>query len=233
MIEGQHPAFQLGPFAIGVPVATTWLIIALQAGLALLARSRPAAETGHASLFATVVEGTVESMHDAIEAMAPGHGARLLPFLGTLWLFLAVANLIGLVPGLDSPTADLSVTAALALVVFFAVHWFGIRDGGLRAYLRHYVKPTPVLLPFHLIAEVSRTVALAVRLFGNIMSLELTALILLLVAGFLLPIPVLMLHIIEALVQAYIFGVLALVYIAAGLQTRPDTTPNTVPGAAP
>jgi len=152
--------------------------------------------------------------------VAPGHAARLLPFIGTLWLFIATANLVGLIPGLRSPTGDLSLTVALALLVFVAVHWFGIRIVGLRAYLRHYLAPNPLLLPFHLLGEITRTLALAVRLFGNMMSLEMAALLVLLVAGFLAPVPLLMLHIVEALVQAYIFGTLALVYIAGALQSQ-------------
>ena len=143
-----------------------------------------------------------------------------MPFIGSLWVFLVVANLVGLIPGLASPTHDLSATAALALLVFLSVHWYGIRSQGLRRYLHHYLTPTPFLLPFHVISEITRTVALAVRLFGNIMSLEMAALLILLVAGFLAPIPILMLHIIEALVQAYIFGMLALIYVAGGLQTQ-------------
>lgn len=100
------------------------------------------------------------------------------------------------------------------------MHWYGIRDQGLKQYLQHYLSPTPFLLPFHIISEISRTIALAVRLFGNIMSLEMAALLILIVAGFLAPIPLLMLHIIEALVQAYIFGMLALIYVAGGMQTQ-------------
>ncbi len=103
--------------------------------------------------------------------------------------------------------------------MFLSVHWFGIRIHGWRTYLRHYLEPNPILLPFHIISEISRTVALAVRLFGNMFSLEMAALLVLLVAGFLVPVPVLMLHIIEALVQAYIFGMLALIYIASGLES--------------
>lgn len=135
---------------------------------------------------------------------------------------MAGANLVGLVPGLTSPTGDLSTTVALALVVFAAVHWFGIRIEGFRAQLRHYLHPNPILLPFHVLGEITRTLALAIRLFGNIMSLEMAALLLLLVAGFLVPVPLLVLHIIEALVQAYIFGMLALVYVAGSLQAQRD-----------
>ena len=149
-----------------------------------------------------------------------GYESQLLPFIGTLWIFLVTANLAGLLPGLHSPTGDLSATSALAILVFLAAHWYGIRSQGLASYLRHYLSPSPILLPFHIISEITRTVALAIRLFGNIMSLEMAALLILFVAGFLAPIPILMLHIIEALVQAYIFGMLALIYIAGGLQSQ-------------
>ncbi|MDH5221574.1 MAG: F0F1 ATP synthase subunit A, partial [Betaproteobacteria bacterium] len=100
------------------------------------------------------------------------------------------------------------------------VHWYGVRAAGWRAYLRHYLSPSPLLLPFHLMSELSRTVALAIRLFGNMASLEMAALLVLLVAGFLVPVPILLLHVVEALVQAYIFGMLALVYIASGIQAQ-------------
>jgi F-type H+-transporting ATPase subunit a len=138
-----------------------------------------------------------------------------------------IANLIGVVPGFSSPTADLSATLALALLVFLSTHWFGLRSQGLRRYLKHYLRPSPILLPFHLISEVTRTLALAVRLFGNMMSLEMAALLILLVAGFLVPVPILALHIIEALVQAYIFGMLALIYVAGGIQSQQLRQPPT------
>jgi F-type H+-transporting ATPase subunit a len=152
--------------------------------------------------------------------VAPQHAQLILPFVGSLWVYIVVANLIGLIPGLHSPTRDLSATAALAFLVFLSVHWYGIRSQGLKNYLHHYLTPSPILLPFHIISEISRTVALAVRLFGNMMSLEMAALLILLVAGFLAPVPILMLHIVEALVQAYIFGMLALIYVAGGIQSQ-------------
>ena len=102
--------------------------------------------------------------------------------------------------------------------MFLSVHWYGVRAEGWRAYLRHYFSPNPVLFPFHVMSELSRTVALAVRLFGNMASLEMAALLVLLVAGFLVPVPILLLHVVEALVQAYIFGMLALIYVGGGIQ---------------
>jgi F-type H+-transporting ATPase subunit a len=211
-------AFSLGPIHIGTTVLTTWLLMALLAGAVWLGTRGLSVEAP--SRVQTLLEGIVLALQQAIEDAAPGHALRLLPFIGTLWLFIATANLAGLVPGLRSPTGDLSLTVALALLVFVSVHWFGIRIDGARTYLKHYLEPNPILLPFHLLGEMTRTLALAVRLFGNMMSLEMAALLVLLVAGFLAPIPILMLHIVEALVQAYIFGTLALVYVAGALQSH-------------
>lgn len=207
-----------GPLVLTSTVVITWLLMALLVGVSWLVTRRLKLEPGR---WQSVLEGAVLAMQDAIEAVAPGRARMLLPYIGSLWLYLGLANLTGLVPGLHSPTAQLSVTSGLALLVFLATHWYGIRAVGLLPYLRHYVQPNPILLPFHVISELSRTVALAVRLFGNIMSLEMAALLVLLVAGLLVPVPILMLHVIEALVQAYIFGVLALVYIAGGLESQP------------
>jgi F-type H+-transporting ATPase subunit a len=214
---GVSVLWSIGPLHVTETVVTTWAIMAiLIAASWLLTRRLGPRPQG----VQTALEGIVTALEGAITAVAPHYARVMLPFIGTLWVFLVVANLSGIVPGVHSPTGDLSTTAGLALLVFLSVHWFGIRANGLRAYLRHYLTPSPILLPFHLISEVTRTVALAVRLFGNIMSLELTALLILLVAGFLVPIPILMLHIIEALVQAYIFGMLALIYIAGGLEAQ-------------
>jgi len=168
----------------------------------------------------TVVESIVAAIDEAILAVAPEHGRQIMPFIASLWIFLTIANLVSLIPGLHSPTRDLSVTSALAVLVFFSVHWFGIKTQGLKKYLHHYLTPSPILLPFHIVSEFTRTLALAIRLFGNMMSLEMAAMLILLVAGFLAPIPILMLHIIEALVQAYIFGMLALIYLAGAIQSQ-------------
>jgi F-type H+-transporting ATPase subunit a len=212
-----HALFQVGPLVIRDTVVTTWVVLlALWLASAYLARRLRSAP----GLIQTAVEGLVLGAEDAVRQVLPQHVSMVLPFILTLWTFLVVANLVGLIPGLHSPTRDPSATAALAALVFLSVHWFGIRAQGLKDYLRHYLSPTPILLPFHVISEITRTLALAVRLFGNMMSLELVALLLVWVGGLLVPIPILMLHIVEALVQAYIFGMLALVYIASAIQTQ-------------
>jgi F-type H+-transporting ATPase subunit a len=209
--------FNVGPVEITTTVVTTWVIMGLIWLFAWLVSRNLRIEPGPLQ---TVIEGIVTTIENAISAVAPQHTQNIMPFIGSLWIYLVIANLSGLIPGAHAPTRDLSATAALAFLVFLSTHWFGIRIQGVNNYLRHYLKPSPVLLPFHIISEITRTIALAVRLFGNIMSLEMAALLILLVAGFLAPVPILMLHIVEALVQAYIFGMLALIYVAGSIQSQ-------------
>lgn len=210
---------RLGPLALH---ESRLLSLAIGAALvlfaALLARGLP-------GRIPVGVEAAHALMREAVAEVVPaGWVDRVLPFVGTLWVFVLIANLVGLVPGLSAPTSDPSVTAALALIVFGAVHVYGLRAAGWRRYLRHYLSPSPILLPFHLVSEVTRTLALAIRLFGNMMSLEMAALLVLLVAGLLVPVPLLLLHVVEALVQAYIFGMLALIYIGSALEVAAPVT---------
>jgi len=209
--------FTVGFLEISSSILTTWLVMLLLTLISLvLTRSRFATSLN----VRTVLESVVTAMRNSVSDVLPDHTELVFPFISTLWVFILAANLVGLIPGLSSPTSDLSVTTSLAILTFLSVHWFGIRAEGLKSYLGHYLKPSPFLLPFQLLSEVSRTIALAVRLFGNIMSLEFTALLVVFIAGFLVPIPILMLHIIEAVIQAYIFGILALMYIAGGIQAQ-------------
>lgn len=210
----------IGPFAITSIVVTTWGVMLALGVFSWLATRNLALDPG---LLQTMLEGAVSAIEEAIGNVLPERAQLLLPFIGTLWIYILFANLVGVVPHLHAPTGNLSVTAGLALLVFLSVHWYGIRSEGLRRYLKHYLSPTPILLPFHLISEITRTIALAVRLFGNIMSLEMAALLVLLVAGLLAPVPLLMLHIIEAMVQAYIFGMLALIYVAGAMQSQQNS----------
>jgi F-type H+-transporting ATPase subunit a len=219
----KETGLQLGPVVLSGPVLTTWgIMLALGIGSWMVTR-RLRLDPGPIQV---VLEGLVSAADEAIRAVLPAQTARLLPFIATLWLFIMVANLSGLIPGVNAPTSNLSTTAALAVLVFLSVHWFGVRSEGIKGYVRHYLAPMPVMLPFHLMSELTRTVALAIRLFGNMMSLEMAALLVLLVAGFLVPVPLLMLHIIEALIQAYIFGMLALIYIAGAIHSQQSRQPQ-------
>ncbi len=220
MAEGNlliEPIVELGPIIITNTVVTTWVITSVIWLFAWLVSRRLRIEPGPVQ---AAVEGIVSTIENAVAEVAPQHSQHIMPFIGSLWIFLVVANLSGLIPAVHAPTRDLSTTAALAILVFLSTHWFGIRIQGPKAYLHHFLSPSPILLPFNLISEITRTIALAVRLFGNMMSLEMAALLILLVAGFLAPVPIMMLHIVEALVQAYIFGMLALIYIAGSLQAQ-------------
>lgn len=146
-------SFVLGPVVINESVITTWGIMLMLTALAWLSirnlKMFP-------SSIQTIVEGIVAVIDDAIVAVEPKHGRKIMPFIASLWLFLTVANLAGLIPGLHSPRRDLSVSSALAVLVFFSVHWYGIKMLGLKNYLHHYLKPSPLLLPFHIISEITR-----------------------------------------------------------------------------
>jgi F-type H+-transporting ATPase subunit a len=143
---------------------------------------------------------------------------RLVTLSGSLFLFIAACNLSGQLPGVRPPTASLATTSALALIVFFAVPVAGIRARGLRGYLLGYFRPNPLLAPLHIISELSRTLALSVRLFGNMMSGHLIVVLLVALTGFLVPMPLMALEVLIGLLQAYIFAVLATVYVGAAIR---------------
>jgi F-type H+-transporting ATPase subunit a len=217
--------FQWGPFAITDTVITSLGVLLFLGGASILLTHALQRES---SRWKMAAEGIVLALEGAVADVLPKETVRrVFPFIATLWLFVLIANLAGLIPGIHSPTRDLSITAALAFLVFFSTHWYGIRIKGWRTYLRHYAEPNIILVPFNIISELTRTLTLAIRLFGNMMSLEMAALLMLLIAGFLVPVPILMLHVIEAIVQAYIFGMLALIYIAGALEvTEEENTAN-------
>jgi F-type H+-transporting ATPase subunit a len=209
--------FKIGPLAITASIIASWFVSLFLINAAWLSTSKLSTTPGN---YQIILESIFTAMEETVQAVLPQHVNLVFPFIATLWIFILISNLLGVIPGFSSPTSDLSVTASLAILTFLSVHWFGFRAEGLKNYLQHYLAPSPILLPVHLFSEISRTLALAVRLFGNMMSLELAALLVLMVAGFLVPVPILMLHIIEAVIQAYIFGMLALIYIAGGIQAQ-------------
>jgi len=166
------------------------------------------------------VEIVVINIEKQIEGVGLSQPRKYLDFLGTLFLFVAAASLSTVIPGYEPPTGSLSTTAALALCVFVAVPFFGIKEQGVDNYLKSYLKPTFIMLPFNIISEVSRTLALAIRLFGNMMSGAMIIGILITITPFIFPIVMTALGLLTGMVQAYIFFILATVYIAAATQVR-------------
>ncbi|RTL91221.1 MAG: ATP synthase F0 subunit A, partial [Bradyrhizobiaceae bacterium] len=157
------------------------------------------------------------SVAGQIEDVIRKDARPFLPLLGTLIIFLVVANLSGVLPGVEAPTSKIETPAALALIVFFSVHYFGVRERGLRGYLASFAEPKLIMLPLNILSEITRTFSLMVRLFGNIMSGEFIIGLVVALAGLFVPIPLMALEILVGLVQAYIFTVLATVFIGAAV----------------
>ena len=211
-------AFAIGGLAVNWTIVNTWLIMALlTVGSVLITRNlRPDVRPGRWRTALEVIVGLIESQ---IAEVSHRPDRRLIYFTGTLFLFIVTSNLLTVVPGFDPPTASLSTTAALALSVLVAVPIFGIASRGVGGYLKTYLEPSPIMLPFNIIGELSRTVALALRLFGNMLSGSLIGAIIVYLAGFLLPVPLMILSVLTSLVQAYIFGVLTLVFAVSSVET--------------
>jgi len=210
--------WQHGVVKLNATIAFTWALMLLLAGGAWLV-TRRLSTTPARSRWQDLLEIAVTGIQSQIEAVGLPQPQRYLPFIGTLFLFVAGAALCTAIPGFEPPTASLSTTAALALCVLVAVPVYGIRDQGLGRYLRSYLEPTALMLPFNLIGELSRTLALAVRLFGNMMSGAMIVGILLTITPFLFPVVMTALGLLTGLVQAYIFSVLVAVYIAAAIRS--------------
>lgn len=204
--------FWLGPIPIAHAVVTTWAIMAAMAGFSWLVIRRAQLEAGplQASL-----EVAVEAIARQVESITGKRDAAFLALLATLFLFLVISNLSAILPGVKAPTAHLETPAALASIVFISTHYFGVRARGILAYLEHYTKPSVLLTPLNILAELTRTFSLMIRLFGNMMSHELVLAIITLLAGVLVPVPFLLLGVLIGVIQAYIFTVLAAVYIGA------------------
>jgi F-type H+-transporting ATPase subunit a len=222
--------WQYGFFKLNATIVFSWgVILVLAVGSKLITR-RLSMELKR-SRWQNLLEIVVTAIEKQIEEVGLSQPRKYLGFLGTLFLFVAMAALCTVIPGYQPPTGSLSTTAALALCVFVAVPLFGMEQRGLGAYLASYTKPTFIMLPFNIISEISRTLALAIRLFGNMMSGAMIIGILLSITPFIFPIVMTMLGLLTGMVQAYIFFILATVYIAAATRVRkpepePDAEPN-------
>jgi F-type H+-transporting ATPase subunit a len=210
--------FSIGPVYITDTVLTTWFVMAIITIICYFSTRKLSIKP---STFQEVLEAVFGAIEKTAKDVLPVDPWLAVPILGTFWILIGFSNLTGLIPGLKTPTADLNTTFAFAVVSYSMTHVFGIATQGLKGYLLHYKEPTWILMPFHLMAEFTRTLALAVRLFGNMLSGEMIAAILLGIMGLIAPVPFDLLHIIIGLIQAYIFGVLTLVFIAGGIRTKP------------
>jgi F-type H+-transporting ATPase subunit a len=207
-------AFLIGGFAIRGSVVTSWIVMA---GL-VIAGSLMSSLSMRKGLGQEALIALVELITNELTAALGTSPGRLLPFLGTLFLFIAAANSSSLIPGLEAPTARPETTAALAIIVLSAVQLEALRQRGLRGYLKHFLHPNPLFLPLNLLSELTRVLSLMMRLFGNMMSHGFVIAILLSLVGFLVPVPFMALGLMIGLVQAYIFTILAAVYVAAAVQ---------------
>ena len=211
--------WQYGFFKLNATIVFTWaLMLVLAVGSKLI--TRKLSTDLKRSRWQNLLEIIVTAIAKQIEEVGLTHPEKYIGFLGTLFLFVAMSALCTVFPGYEPPTGSLSTTAALALCVFVAVPMFGIEEKGLGGYLKSYMKPTFIMLPFNIISELSRTLALAVRLFGNMMSGAMIIGILLTITPFIFPIIMTLLGLLTGMVQAYIFFILATVYIAAATRTR-------------
>lgn len=218
--------WQQGFFSLNLTLVTTWGIMLLLVSVSALVTSRLKTEV-EISRWQSFLEIVVTGINQQIKEVGLKEPERYIGFIGTLFLFIATANFLIIIPWYEAPTGSLSTTAALAIAVLVAVPFFGIKRIGLLRYLKSYVKPTFIMLPFNMISEVSRTLALTIRLFGNIMSGGLIVAVLLSIAPLIFPVIMTALGLLTGMVQAYIFSILATVYIAAAIQENKKTSTST------
>ncbi len=211
--------FSLGPVPITMPVITTWGIMAFLAGGGWLLTRRLALRPTTAQ---TVLEMVVDAIGTQIRETLRAAPEPFLPLIGTLLLFILTANWSSLIPGIEPPTAHLETDAALALIVFVSMLWFGIGARGLGGYLRGFAEPTIFMAPLNLVETVTRTFSLLVRLFGNVMGGVFVIGIVLSLTGLLVPVPLMALELLTGAIQAYIFSALATVFIGGAIGETPQ-----------
>ena len=217
--------WKCGNISLNATIVFTWLIMAILLLIAWLA-TRNLSTGPRLSRWQNLLETIIGYMRRQIGEITLQNPDRYVPFLGTLFLFISLSNLLAIVPGYYPPTGSLSTTLALAVCVFFAVPIYGIMKRGVIGYLKQYIQPSVFMLPFHIIGELSRTLALAVRLFGNVMSGTMIGIILLSVAPLFLPIVMQALGILIGQIQAYIFAILAAVYLASATRVQEKDKDN-------
>ncbi len=224
MIENVFPTveFEIKTPLLTIPVTdtviTTWIIIVILAILSFaISRRLSISDPSKMQLFA---EKIVMAIKETLEGSANISAWTLVPFIGTIWIYVGFMNLISLIPYFHNPTRDLSTTAALSVIAFFSIHYYGIKFNGFKRYIKKYIEPSVFLLPFNLFADISRIFAMAIRLFGNMLSWEMILAILLALVGFLVPVPMILLSIVGDILHAFLFGLLTYIFIISGIQAE-------------
>jgi F-type H+-transporting ATPase subunit a len=215
-VFGETVVFWLGQVPVTATMVTSVAISLVLVGVALALRAGLARSPAGTPAALAIV--TIEALDRLVRDVAGRAEPALVTLSGSLFLFIAACNLCGQLPGVRPPTASLATTSALAAIVFLAVPAAGIRVRGVRGYLLGYFRPNPLFAPLHVISELSRTLALSMRLFGNMMSGQLVVAILVALTGFLVPMPLMALDVLIGLLQAYIFAILATVYVGAAIR---------------
>lgn len=216
--------FEWGFVRITATLVFTWVTMAVLVSLSFLV-TRNLTSDIHISKGQSMLEAIIVAINDQIRQVSQQEPGQYLPFIGTIFLFILTSVLLSIVPGYIPPTGSLNTTIALALCVFFSVPFYGISSRGLKGYLSQFVKPTVIMLPFNIISEFSRALSLAVRLYGNIMSSTIIIAILLTVIPLFFPVVMQLLGLLTGVIQAYIFAILAIVYIASATK-KPDPEGN-------
>ena len=216
-LHPDEPFWQWGPLILNATILWTWLVMALLT-LGSWIVTRTQFNPRHPSRRQIILEVIVTALRNQIRDVSRQEPGPYLPFIGTLFLLIAGANLLSIIPGYVSPTASLSTAAALATCVFAAVPLYGITHLGVRRYLAQYLQPSIFMLPFNVIGELSRTLALAVRLYGNMMSGAMIGAMLLAFAPLFVPVVMQLFGLLTGTIQAWIFAILAMVYIASATQ---------------
>lgn len=221
--------WQMGFVKINVTLLFSWLVMLLLVGISRFA-GKHVRETLRPGDTQNLLESIVELMSQQIAEVSQQKPGKYLPFIGTLFLYIATSNLLAIVPGYVPPTSSLSTTAALAFCVLVAVPFFGITSSGVKEYLRNYVTPSVFMLPFNILGEITRTLALAVRLYGNMLSGTVVGAILLSLVPFFVPVVMQLLGLLTGMIQAYIFSILAMVYIASAERIHQSVVQNGAKG---
>ena len=215
--------FQWGFVRITATLVFTWVIMIVLA-LASYLETRNVKFEGRVSKGQNILEALVETINSQIKQISQQEPGKYLPFIGTLFIFILVSNVFSIIPGFIAPTGSLNTSTALAICVFLSVPVYGVTEKGIKEYLKEYIKPTFLMLPFNIIGEISRTLSLAVRLYGNVMSSSIIVVILLGVVPFFFPVVIQVLGLLTGVIQAYIFAILAIVYIASATESDKKRT---------